>query len=68
MQLFWEKFGWDFSITVQWNHMRFGGTVAPNTSCLSLTLGPCSSFSFGVVNVLLSRFDAPFKCTVNKTL
>ena len=47
---------------------RFGGIVAANSGCLSLTLGPCSSFGFGVVSVLLSRFDAPFKCTVNKTL
>ena len=48
--------------------MRFGGIVAPNSGCLSLTLELCSSFSFGVVSVLLSRFDAPFKCTVKKTL
>ena len=32
--------------------MRFGGTVAPNSGCLRLTLGLCSSFSFGVVSVL----------------
>ena len=48
--------------------MRFGGIVVPNSGCVSLTLGLCSPFSFGVVSVLLSRFDAPFKCTVNKTL
>ena len=48
--------------------MRFGGIVAPNSGCLSLNFGLCSSFSFGVVSVLLSRFDAPFKCTVNKML
>ena len=48
--------------------MRFGGIVAPNSGCLSLTLGLCSSVTFGVVSVLLSRFDAPLKCTVNKTL
>ena len=45
--------------------MRFGGIVAPNGGCLSLTLGLCSSFRFGVVSVLLSRFDTPLKCTVN---
>ena len=45
--------------------MRFGGIVAPNSGCLSLTLGLCSSFSFGMVSVLLSSFDAPLKCTVN---
>ena len=32
--------------------MKFGGIVAPNSGCLKLTLGPCSSFSFGVVSVL----------------
>ena len=68
MQVCWEMFGWHFSITVQRNHMRFGGIVAPDSGCLSLTLGLCSSFSFGVVSVLSSRFDAPFKCTVNKAL
>ena len=57
-----------FLHTVQRNHMRFGGIVAPNSGCLNLTLGLCSSISFGVVSVLLSRFDAPLKCTVNKTL
>ena len=54
-----------FSITVQRNHMRFGGIVALNSGCLGLALGPCSSFGFGVVSVLLSRFDAPFKCTAD---
>ena len=48
--------------------MRFGGIVAPHSGCLSLTLGLCSSFSFGVVSVLLSKFDPPFKCTVDKNL
>ena len=47
--------------------MKFGGIVVTNSGCLSLTLRLCSSFTFGVVSVLLSRFDAPFKCTVNKT-
>ena len=45
--------------------MTFGEIVVPNSGSLSLTLGPCSSFSFGVVSVLLSRFDVPFKCTVS---
>ena len=57
-----------FSITVQRNHMKFGGIIAPNSGSLNLILGPCSSFSFGVVSVLLSRFDSLFKCTVNKKL
>ena len=68
LQVCWEMFRRHFSITVQRNDMRFGGIVVPNTSCLSLTLGLCSSFSFGVVSVLLSRFDSLFKCTVNKKL
>ena len=57
-----------FSITVQRNHMKFGGIIAPNSGSLNLILGRCSSFSFGVVSVLLSRFDSLFKCTVNKKL
>ena len=65
MQVCWEMFRRHFSITVQRNDMRFGGIVASSSGCLSLTLGPCSSFSFGLVSVLLSRFDAPFKCTAN---
>ena len=68
MQVCWEIFRRHFSITVQRNDMRFGGIVAPNSGCLSLTLGLCSSFSFGVVSVLRSRFDSLFKCTVNKKL
>ena len=66
MQVCWEMFRRHFSITVQRNRIRFGGIIAPNSGCLSLTLEPCSSFSFGVVSVLLSRFDSPFKCTVKK--
>ena len=54
-----------FSVIVKWNHLRFGGIVAPNSGWLSLTLGPFSTFGFGVVSVLLSRFDAPFKCTAD---
>ena len=68
MQMYWEMFRRHFSITVRWNHMKFGEIVAPNSGCLSLTLELYSSFSFGLVSVLLSRFDAPFKCTENKTL
>ena len=48
-----EMFRRHFSITVQW---RFGGIVAPNSGSLGLTLGPCSTSSFNVVSVLLSRF------------
>ena len=65
MQVRWEM---HFSITVQRNDMRLGGIVAPKSGCLSLILGPCSSFSFGVVSVLLSRFGSLFKCTADKNL
>ena len=58
----------DFSVAVQRNYMRFGGIIAPKSVCVSLTLGPCSSFSFGVVSVLLSRFGLLFKCTADKNL
>ena len=58
----------DFSVTVQRNDMRFGGIVAAKSGYLSLTLGSCSSFSFGVVCVLLSRFRSLFKCTADKNL
>ena len=58
----------DFSVTVQRNDLRFGGIVAPKSGCVSLTLGPCSSFSFGVVSVLLYRFCSLFKCTADNNL
>ena len=64
MQVCWEMFGWHFSITVQQNHVTFGGIVAPNSDCVSLSLGLWSLFIFGVGSLLLHRFDAPFKCTV----
>ena len=54
-----------FSVTVQRNRMKFSGIVAPNSGSLNLNLGPCTSFSFGVVNVLLSRFDSLFKCSAD---
>ena len=65
MQVCLEIFRWHFSITVQRNHMRFGGIVAPNSGCLRLSLGLCSLFTFGVGSLLLHRFDGPFKCTVD---
>ena len=68
MQVCWEMLRRHFSITVQRNDISFGRIVAPNSGCLCLSLGPCSSISFGVVSVLLSRFDSLFKCTVNKEL
>ena len=55
----------DFSITVLRNCMKVGGLVAPNSGSLNLNLGPCSSCGFGVVIVLLSRFDALFKCSAD---
>ena len=35
------------------------------SGCLMTTLGPCSSFMFDVVSVLLSRFDPLLKCTAD---
>ena len=58
----------DFSVTVQRNNIGIGGIVASKSGCLSLILGPCSSFSFGMVSVLLSRFGSLFKCTADKNL
>ena len=58
----------DFSVTVQRNNIGFGGIVAPKSGCLSLILGPCSSFSFGMVSVLLTRIGSLSKCTADKNL
>ena len=48
--------------------MKFGVVIEPNSACFSLLLGDYSFFSFGVNNVLVSRFVSPFKCTVDKKL
>ena len=48
--------------------MKFGVLVATNSGSLCISLGLCSSFSFGVVSILLLRFCSPFKCTVDKKL
>ena len=53
-------------MTVQRNRMKFGVIVAINSDCVSLSLRLCSLFTFGVESLLLHRFDAPFKCTVDK--
>ena len=45
--------------------MKFGVNVATNSDCVSLILGLCSLFTFGVGSLLLHRFDAPFKFTVD---
>ena len=58
----------DFSVTMERNEMKFGGIIAPNSGSLNLNWGPCSSCGFGVVNVLLSRFDVLFKCSADSTL
>ena len=48
--------------------MKFCVLVAGNSGSLCISLGLCSSFSFGVVSILLLRFGSPFKCTVDKKL
>ena len=48
--------------------MKFGVNVATDSDCVSLSLGLCSLFTFGVGSLLLHRFDAPFKCTVDLKL
>ena len=48
--------------------MKFRVNVATNGDCVSLSLGLCSLFTFGIGCVLLHRFDAPFKCTVEQKL
>ena len=45
--------------------MKFGVNVAINSDCVSISLGLCSLFTFGVGSLLLHRFGAPFKCTVD---
>ena len=55
----------EISISVKRNRMKFCVNVATNSDCVSLSLGLCSLFSFGVGRLLLHRFDAPFKCTVD---
>ena len=48
--------------------MKFGVNVATNSYCVSLSLGLCSLFTFGVGSLLLHRFDALFKYTVDYKL
>ena len=48
--------------------MKLGVLVAANGGSLCISLGLCSSFSFGVVSVFLLRFCFPFKCTVDKKM
>ena len=36
--------------------MKLGVLVAGSSGSLSISMGLCSSFSFGVVNILLLRF------------
>ena len=40
------------------NRMKFAVQRGPYSGSLGLSLRHCSSFSFGVENVLLSRFDS----------
>ena len=52
-----------YSIFVQRNRFKFAGHIAPHSGSFGLSLWHCSSFSFGIEKVLVSRFDSPFKCT-----
>ena len=58
----------NFSIAVHRICMKFGVLIAANSGCLSLVLWHCSSFSFSIENVLVSRFVPHSKCTVSKEL
>ena len=48
--------------------MKIGVLVAGSSGSLCISMRLCSSFSFGVVSILLLRFWSPFKCTVYKKL
>ena len=48
--------------------MKICVNIATTSDCVSLILGPCSLFSFGVGNLLVARFYVPFKCTGDKKL
>ena len=48
--------------------MKFGVSVATNSDCVSLSLGLFSVFTFGVGSLLVHRFDAQCKCTVDLKL
>ena len=57
-----------FSTTVQWNRIKFGSLIAPDSDSLNLTLHNCSSFSFGIANVYNHQISSPFKRTVDEKL
>ena len=46
-----ELFRHCFSITVQWNRIKFGVLIAPGSDILGPSLWQCSSFGFGVEKV-----------------
>ena len=48
--------------------MKLGVVIEANSACCILFLGDWSSFSFGVENVLVARFDPPLKCTLKQKL
>ena len=48
--------------------MKLGVLVVGSSGSLCISLGLCSSFSFGVVSILLLGFCSPFKCTAEKKL
>ena len=57
-----------YSISVQRNRFKFGVHIAPYGGSLGLSLWHCSSFSFDIEEVLVSKFDVLFKCTAARKL
>ena len=53
---------------VQQIWVKFDVVIAPNSGYIRLLLWHCSSFSFSVENVLVSRFVPHSKCAVSKGL
>ena len=48
--------------------MKLSVLVAANSGSICISLGLYSSFTFGVVSILLLIFCSLFKCTVDKKL
>ena len=55
----------NYSKTVQQTHVKFRLRIAPYSASLSPGLWHCSSLSFGVKNVLVSKLEPLFKYTAD---